>query len=95
MDEGHPWEVIVKSNWRLRLLRKSIEFWPRSRSDIERLSGTKGNSFVLATYLLFSLFHMHVRAMTFGYSMTYSISEDLIAMYYMPSAYSLPTPSEN
>jgi hypothetical protein len=82
MDKGYPWQVTIASSWRLRLIKKSIEFWPRSHNDIERLKGTRKHSFVLATYLLFSLFHIHVRAMTCNYQMSYSLTENSLTMNY-------------
>jgi hypothetical protein len=85
MDKGQPWQVVIMSGWRARLLKKSVGFWPRSQGDVDRVKGAKGHSFVLATYLLFSLFHMHVRAMTFGYHMSYLITENSIEIDYTPS----------
>jgi hypothetical protein len=82
MDKDQPWQVTITSPWRLRLIRKSIEFWPRSHDDIERLKGAKKHSFVLATYLLFSLFHVHIRAMTSNYQMSYLVTEDSLKMDY-------------
>ena len=83
MDKSHPWQVVIYSNWRLKLIKKSIEFWPRSERDLERLNNAKKSSFVLATYLLFSMFHMHVRAMTFGYQMSYFVKENSIEINYI------------
>lgn len=66
----------------MRLIKKSIGFWPRSHDDIERAREAKGHSFMLASYLLFSLFHMHVRAMAHGYRMSYVAAESYVVIDY-------------
>ena len=82
MEKGGAWQAVIVSGWRYRLLKRSIEFWPRSQDDVARLEGAKRLSVVLATYLLFSLFHMHVRAMTCGYQMNYVLHDKMIEMNY-------------
>jgi hypothetical protein len=81
-DKREPWCVVITSAWRLNLLKRSIESWPKYLGDNSRAKDAKKYSLGLASWLLFSLFHMHIRALTYGYQMSYVITENSIEMHY-------------
>lgn len=82
ISDGLSLKITITSSWRIWLLRKSIAYWPRTYSNIDRASQSKGPWFAFASYLLFSLFHMHVRAMTANYQMSYELLSHSIEMRY-------------
>lgn len=74
--------VKFEPGWRLNLLKKTIDAWPRQLEDNDRLKTTSKFYFSLASYLLFSFFHTHVYAMTCGCRMSYRNSSDGLIVEY-------------
>lgn len=77
--------VNFSPGWRLNLLKKTIDSWPRWLNDNDRLKGVSKLYFDLASFLLFSFFHVHIHAITCGCRMSYRNSEGKFLIEYSPS----------
>lgn len=74
--------IRISPGWRMRLLTKTLDFWPKIIDDNERLKAAPGAYFGMTSVLLFSLFHTHTYALASGYTMSHSIGGMGVAMNY-------------
>jgi hypothetical protein len=82
LDGSDDVQVDILPGWRTRLLGKTLACWPRELDDNQRLHTVSRFHFSLASYLLFSLFHTHVYALTLGRAMSYTSSGDAVTIRY-------------
>lgn len=79
--------IKIRPGWRVRLLGKTLEYWPKRTNDFARLKSANRLYFGISTYLLFSFFHTHTYALTLGRTMNYTNADDGLTVIYTSTSH--------